>query len=102
MLRAGWDELIVPIALLLVDTFGASRLGWLTASNTSAWKRRLQPSRSVNTFRSDRSQFAQAGPRMIPTPALPRAVAGGFENAAVLNQWFGPRRSEGNATGPPT
>jgi hypothetical protein len=46
-------------------------------------------------------QVCQPGPSIIPTPALPTAVAGGFAKAAVLNQSSGPRWSEGKATGVP-
>src|SRR5260370_36596981 len=86
---------------LLVETLGLSRLTWLNVLNVSAVKRsvRAEFSPSLNTLRSATFQLSQPGPSMTPTPALPKAVAGGFVKADLLQQSAGPRWPGGRAPG---
>src|ERR1039458_519485 len=75
---------------LLVPTFGLSKLVWFGALIASAVKRSVQPSRILNTLRSETSHWTQSGPSITPTPAVPSAFTGALVNAAVLNHSFFP------------
>ena len=77
----------VPKLLLLVVTCRLRKFTWFITLKASArnWIFRDRDSFRPNSFRTDVSQIYRPGPRIVPTPATPRAVVGAVLNAAVLN-----------------
>ena len=99
MLRAGCEPVMVPKELLLVVVLGALKFTWLKALNASAVNHSRLRSPSLKILRKDMFQLFQAGPMIVPMPALPTAVAGAWqtrqltppEGRVVLNHLSGPR-----------
>src|SRR5260370_23463366 len=65
---------------------GVLKFARFKALNISAWKRSLNRSVRRNCLRIEKSQVCKFGPRIMPTPSVPRRSGGAAINAAWLTQ----------------
>ncbi len=97
MLRGGPDVETVPNAALLRLLSRSRKFARLNALKISAWNCNLNFSVDSNRRRKEKSHVCAPGPKIVPTPQVPRRLSGAAANAARSAQLFGPRSPFGKS-----